>query len=124
MELWKYCGKQFKTVLRYFVNNIWKQGRFPKEWETALVINSCNRGDKKICNSYRGIFLLSAASKVYAQILNRKLKQDFLNESLSGFGKGCSYKDASYSLKQILEKREFSLSSYVLFLNYKKHIIV
>jgi hypothetical protein len=49
------------------------------------------------------------------------IAKGFLNESLNGFRKGRSYTDAIFSLKHILEKRrEFSLLTYLLFLDYKK----
>jgi hypothetical protein len=52
------------------------------------MINIYKKGDRKICNNYRGISLLSTASKIYAHISKMKLNtiaEDFLNESLNGF---------------------------------------
>jgi hypothetical protein len=60
MELWKYSGEKMKILLLHFFINLWKQGRVPKEWETALMINIYKKkGVRKICNNYSGISLLS-----------------------------------------------------------------
>jgi hypothetical protein len=46
------------------------------------MINVYKEGDRKICNNYRGISLLSTVSKIYGQILKMKLSiiaEGFLN---------------------------------------------
>jgi hypothetical protein len=58
MELWKYSGQQMRKVLLHFFNDVWKQGRVLNEWETALKMNICKKGDRKICEKYKRIFLL------------------------------------------------------------------
>jgi hypothetical protein len=113
-----------KEKLLEFFNNIWQFLQIPKDWETGLVISIYKEGPKNKCDNYRGITLLSTASKLYANILRNKLNsisETFLGEEQCGFRKGRSTMDAIFTLKQIIEKRrEFSLPTFVLFIDYEK----
>jgi hypothetical protein len=65
VELWE-------TLLHLF-NNIWKQRTPPYDWEEGLIINIYKKGSRNVCNNCRGITLLSTASKLFANILKKKL---------------------------------------------------
>jgi hypothetical protein len=61
-ELYKYTPKNFLIRLLIFYNNVYILGEIPKEWNNATVI------------PYRSISLLNTCYKIYAKILNEKLK--------------------------------------------------
>jgi hypothetical protein len=73
VELFKYGGHSLKEKLLELFSNIRRYLQIPKDWETGLVISIYKKGPKNICDNYRGITLLSTASKVYANILRNKL---------------------------------------------------
>jgi hypothetical protein len=66
------------------------------------VVPIFKKGDKKDPQNYRGISLLNACYKIYAKILNGKLKtyaKTFLMEPQNGFRSGHSCIDPIFSLK-------------------------
>jgi hypothetical protein len=73
VELFKYGSTLLKTKLLQLFNNVWHNLQIPKDWETGIVVNIHKKGPKCNCNNYRGITLLSTASKLYANILKNKL---------------------------------------------------
>ena len=95
-----------------------------KDWEEELVINIFKKGFKNKCDNYRGITLLSTASKLYASILKNRLNkyaENILDESQNAFRKGRGCIDPVFTLKQIIEKRrEYNLPLYLLFVDYEK----
>jgi hypothetical protein len=69
VELFKYGGQKLRETLLHLFNNIWKQRTPPSDWEEGLIINIYKKGSRNVCNNYRGITLLSTASKLFANIL-------------------------------------------------------
>lgn len=123
-ELYKYSSKKFKTRLLKFFNQIYIQETIPEEWQKATVVPIFKKGDQKDPKNYRGISLLNSCYKIYAQILNEKLKlytENFIDEEQCGFRKGRSCIDAAFTLKLLIERRrEFNLETHLLFLDYEK----
>jgi hypothetical protein len=82
----------------------WKTCATPKDWLKAKVISLFKKGNRNIS----GISLLDSAYKLYARILNQRLKttsECILLEEQMGFRRGSSTTDAVFTLKQIIEKR-------------------
>ena len=123
-ELYKYSSNKFKARLLRFFNQIYIQETIPEEWQNAIIIPIFKKGDKTDPKNYRGISLLNSCYKIYAKILNGKLKlysENFLDEEQCGFRKARSCIDAAFTLKLLLEKRrEFNLETHFLFLDYEK----
>jgi hypothetical protein len=88
------------------------------------VVPIFKKGDRKDPRNYRGISLLNACYKIYAKILNGKLKtyaETFIMEPQNRFRSGRSCIDPIFSIKLLLEKRrEFNLETHFLFLDYEK----
>jgi hypothetical protein len=90
VELFKYGGQKLRETLLHLFNNIWKQRTTPSDWEEALIINIYKKGSRNVCNNYRGITLLSTASKLFANILKNKpnnYAEVILDESQNAFRK-------------------------------------
>jgi hypothetical protein len=124
-ELFKYGGTLLKNELLKLFNIIWHSQQIPTDWETGIVINLHKKGSRNNPDNYRGITLLSTASKLYSNILKNKLNKYselFLEEEQCGFRKGRSTTDAIFTLQQILEKEE-NLIYHCIFclLTTKKH---
>ena len=66
------------------------------EWRQSIIIPIWKRkGDRRECSQYRDISLLSQSSKVFARILEKRIKyivEPQLSENQFGFrkNKGCS----------------------------------
>lgn len=124
VEMLKNMGKKGKEILTRICNKVWSGGRIPGDWEVGVILPIHKKGDKRDCNNYRGITLLSNASKVYEGILENKLMETLesqLEQSQSGFRKGRSIQDHIFTIKQITEKvRNTNCEIFQAFLDLEK----
>ena len=104
---------------------VWKDGIAPMEWRQSILIPIWKRkGDRRECSQYRGISLLSQSSKVFARILEKRIRyivEPQLSENQFGFrkNKGCS--DAIFILRQLQEKHiEWNKPLYMAFIDQEK----
>ena len=69
------CGDAgIRWITRIF-NVAWKTNRTPEDWQSAIIVPIWkNKGNKRDCNTYRGISLLSHAGKMYAKILEQRIR--------------------------------------------------
>lgn len=123
-ELLKYAGILFHLRLLHLYNMCWKLGQIPKEWYQAKVISLYKKGDRTNPNNYRGISLLDTTYKIYARMLNERLKKiadHLISEEQVGFRKGRSCMDAVFTLKRIIEeRREFNCETHLAFIDLEK----
>lgn len=88
-------------------NQVWREGKIPKEWRRAVICPIHKKGDKKECGNYRGIALLVGASKIYEIILERRFRtavEDKIGEWQHGFRPGKSTTDLIFYMKMLTEK--------------------
>ena len=97
-----------------------KQGSFPYEWDKSIIIPIHKKGDINKCDKFRPISLTSLLSKVYTNILNRRLTLftdafGLLPEEQAGL-RGYSIVDHIFSVVQ----KQFSKNQklYVAFIDY------
>ncbi|KAI3362713.1 hypothetical protein L3Q82_001641 [Scortum barcoo] len=56
-------------------NIAWRLGTVPLVWQTGVVVPLFKKGDRpRVCSNYRGITLLSLPGKVYARVLERRIR--------------------------------------------------
>lgn len=96
-----------------------------EDWTTAILIRIYkNKGDKRICDNYRSISLLVAASKVFSHIiLNRvqNLIDSQLLEQQAGFRRNRSTMDQIFILKMIMERsQEYNKPLHMCFIDIQK----
>ncbi len=121
-DLFKMHNEALIADLQDLFTIIWKEEIIPSEWQTAIVLPFFKKGDKKVCNNYRGISLLNIAYKIMEKILLNRLLPDReknIRENQAGFrpGRGCI--DQIFTLRQILELRhEFRRPTVVAFLDF------
>lgn len=115
------------TVQRWLTdifNKAWEEERVPNEWRRAIICPIHKKGDKKRCQNYRGISLLTSASKIYERVLERRLRsavEDCLGEWQYGFRPNRSTMDLVFSLKMIVEKTiEYDSRMYIAFIDLEK----
>ena len=47
----------------------------PKQWRTGIISSLYKKRDRKAVENYRGVILLKTAYKIYAMILNERIKK-------------------------------------------------
>ncbi|XP_037804507.1 uncharacterized protein LOC119598887 [Penaeus monodon] len=101
-----------KTALLHHLHQLlqqcWEEGTVPQEMRDANIVTLYkNKGDRRDCNNYRGISLLSIVGKAFAcVVLNRLqlLTERVYPEAQCGFRAGRSTIDMIFSLQQLQEK--------------------
>ena len=82
-------------------------GEIPEEWRKGIISPIHKRGERGEVKNYRGVTLMCTAYKVYATILNAKLKAevgDKLEEGQFGFRKGRGTMDAVYVVNYVANR--------------------
>lgn len=73
-ELLKMAGEELTNALYKIVLQIWNEETLPAEWLEGAIIPLHKKGDKMLCENYRGIALLNSACKVFAFVLFARLQ--------------------------------------------------
>ena len=105
--------------LHLIFNMVWKTGKAPEDWQKAVIVAIHKKGSKKLCKNYRGISLLSIPGKVFAKILDARMRQ--VMEEQAGFrvGRGC--RDQIFVMRQLAEKTiENNGKMYAAFIDLEK----
>ncbi|GAA6076081.1 uncharacterized protein LOC106910031 [Tachysurus ichikawai] len=87
-------------------NIAWRLGTVPLDWQTGVVVPLFKKGDRRVCSNYRGITLLSLPGKVYARVLERRIRpivEPRIQEEQCGFRPGRGTLDHLYTLARLLE---------------------
>ena len=72
-EVWKYRGCNLSNRMNRWIIKIWEEGHIPQAWKDAIIVTIYKKEDRTECGNYRGIYLLSAAGKIFARILLNRL---------------------------------------------------
>ena len=82
------------------------------------------KGDRRVCSNYRGITLLSLPGKVYARVLERRIRpivEPRIQEEQCGFRPGRGTLDQLYTLHRVLEGSwEFAQPIHMCFVDLEK----
>ena len=102
-EILKNSKDNILPYLKQLFNKIFELGTFPIQWGLATIIPIYKKGDKELCENYRGISLLSVTSKIFSSIINTRLynwaeTNNKINEEQAGFRKNYSTIDHIYTL--------------------------
>ena len=103
----------------------WKEGTVPQDMRYSDIVTLYkNKGDRSVCNNYRGISLLSVVGKGFARVVLTKLQilaERTLPESQCGFRTGRSTIDMIFSVQQMQEKcREQRRPLFIAFIDFAK----
>ena len=91
----------------YYRKYVWRTKQIPQEWKDAMLMPLHKKKDKRICDNYRGISLLSVPGKVLALILLERLQdiiEPRLMEAQCGFRKGHATVDQIWATRQTVER--------------------
>ena len=98
----------------------------PMDWQRAIIVPVHKKNSRRKCGNYRGISLLSIPGKVFAKILNdrvRCLTENRLLEEQAGFtsGRGCI--DQIFIIRQLTEKYlEKDKKMYAAFIDMERRM--
>ena len=95
--------------LQDLFTNCWEKGTLPQDLRDAVIVSLYkNKGEKSDCSNYRGITLLSIASKILARVflnwLIPTIAQENTPESQCGFRSNKGTVDMIFVLRQIQQK--------------------
>lgn len=68
-EMLKAGQEATSFMLHKLLTKIWEEKQIPQEWKNAIVVPIHKKGPKSKCDNYRGISLLSVASKILSRII-------------------------------------------------------
>ena len=106
-EVLKNNGSAMVDWLMELSQDVWQTKQIPQEWKDATLMPLHKKKDRRICDNYQGILLLSVSGKVLALILLERLQEMIepqLMEAQCGFRKGCGTVDQIWVVQQIVER--------------------
>ncbi|KAI3357216.1 hypothetical protein L3Q82_015670 [Scortum barcoo] len=105
-------------------NIAWRLGTVPLVWQTGVVVPLFKRGPESVFQLHRGITLLSLPGKVYARVLERRIRpivDPRIQEEQCGFRPGRGTLDQLYTLHRVLEGLwEFAQPVHMCFVDLEK----
>ena len=73
LELLVHGGRCLWTFLLTLLNIVWAKEIIPTDWIDTIITILFNKGNRSDCGNYRGISLLSAVGKVFADVVLQRL---------------------------------------------------
>lgn len=114
----------FAEILHPLIYKIWTKETFPDDWKNGFITILAKKGDLTLCDSYRGIMLLSIPGKVLSRVILNRMKNTvdkLLRNNQAGFRSNKSCTDQISTLRIILEQSaELHSSTYINFIDYSK----
>ena len=123
-EMLKAGGEVAIEWLVNLFNVVWERGVAPRDWKTAIIVPFHKKGSRLECTNYRGITLLSVVGKVFARVLNDRVKgltEGSVMDEQGGFrsARGCI--DQVFAVKQVIEKMiEKGRVMFMVFIDLEK----
>jgi sorting nexin-29 len=96
----------------------------PCDWRNSIICPIYKKGDKLMCENYRGISLLSATYKILTYIIRKRLEpiaEQVIWEYQAGFRKGRSTMDHIFTMKRISEKCwEHNVDLFQIYIDFRQ----
>ena len=110
------------TKMVKIICKIWYEEKLPTQWEEAIFVTLHKKGEKSLCENYRGLSLLNVGFKVLTNIIYRRLfpyYRSAIGNYQAGFLPSKSTIDNIFIARQLCEKyREYDTDSYHLFVDF------
>ena len=126
-EFFKVAYEKIVPYLELLFNKFYDKSFFPEDWSTSIITPIPKAGDKNKPNNYRGISLQPVISKIYINILNKRLtkwsdENELIGEEQAGFRKSYSTIDNLFCLQTIVTKYLKSQGGrfYAVFVDFEK----
>ena len=72
-EVYKHGGDMLLQKLTYISCRMWDEEVIPQQLKDASIIRLYKKGNRQLCDNYRGISLLAIAGKILARVLLNRL---------------------------------------------------
>ena len=100
-------GRKIHSEIHKLINPAWNKEELPEDWKQLITV-PIYKGNKKDCNKYRGISLLSTTYKTLTNILLSRLTpyaEEIIGDHQCGFWCNWSTTDHIFYIHQIFEKK-------------------
>ena len=111
----KYSAETLAPILKDIFNHCIKTGDIPPDLKCAIAFPLFKKGDRSLCDNYRGISVLSPFAKILERLLSKQITDYFdanqiFSRAQHGFRKNHSCETALHTIldkwKIALEKNE------------------
>ena len=124
VEIVKEAGEEAHKLLLSIMRHAYRQEAVPPEWQRGVINPIFKKGDKALCENYRGISLLPHCGKLFSSIIENRLRtlvESRIGEWQYGFRPGRSTSDLVFVMKMIMEKSwEWGREKFALFIDMEK----
>ena len=125
-EIIKYGGESIERAVWRMCEEMFRLEHIPRDWARGIIFPLHKEGDPRVPDNYRGITLLSVVGKIYAMVLNNRVKRwcderNVLVDEQAGFRMRRSTVDQTFILSELIRaRRKKGLKTYCAFLDIKK----
>jgi hypothetical protein len=123
-EVLKAGGSIVKEWAHRIIAKIWTTQQYVEEWHESPIVPLFKKGDSEICDNYRGISLLSIASKILSKVLYWRIENKVetkLHEAQCGFRRGRGCVDQIFNLKECISmSRQKNQPLFMCFIDLRK----
>ena len=74
-EIIKYGGESIERAVWRMCEEMFRLEHIPRDWARGIIFPLHKEGDPRVPDNYRGITLLSVVGKIYAMVLNNRVKR-------------------------------------------------
>ena len=110
--------------LHKILSTVWKEEQVPDDWKRGVLIKLPKKGDLSKCENWRGITLLSVASKILTRTMLERMKKSLdqvLRTNQAGFRARRSCSDHIITLRNIIEQsKEYNSKLYLTFIDFER----
>ena len=107
-DVYKHGGDTLLQKLTDLFCRMWDEEVIPQQLKDASIIRLYKKGNRQLCDNYRGISLLAIAGKILVRVLLNRLivhlEHGLLPESQCGFRGGRVTVDMIFAARQLQEK--------------------
>jgi hypothetical protein len=96
-----------QNTFKKLVTAIWNEEVITPEWNKGLIVKIPKKGDRSVCNNYRGITLSLVPIKVFSRVVIQRIREEVekqLHEEQASFRKGRSTTEEQFTLRNIIEQ--------------------
>lgn len=126
-EMLKYSEASLLPCILKIFNDILKLGVYPAEWKRGYINPIYKGGDKYDPSNYRGITIMSCIGKLFNSVLNSRLdnylvENSVIDKTQIGFQKKARTSDHMFVLRTLIEKYTNGSKSrlFACFVDFKK----
>ncbi|XP_043468318.1 uncharacterized protein LOC122502364 [Leptopilina heterotoma] len=105
----KFGGEVVESEMWRIINMIWGGKGWPEDWKTGLIVPIIKKGEGNKVGEYRGVTLMPAGYKVYAEVVRKRLEDKVealgcIPDNQTGFRKGMGTLDNIYVLNYLVSR--------------------